>query len=129
MILRLSHRESCAVRAASILPSLCRVVEELVLNSLDACSSNIEIKVDMTTFSFEVKDDGKFETKTVKHRSDYIPPIIHLAYLVTIRQGLGYVPLTYGIKQENGTLLLNMRAASLMDLKEKLLLLFGYYHP
>ena len=92
MILRLSHRESCAVRAASILPSLCRVVEELVLNSRDACSSNIDIKVDMTTFSFEVRDDGKFEIKTVKHRSAYISPIIHLVSPCYDTTGSGICP-------------------------------------
>lgn len=57
---------SSAVRAASILPSLSRVIEELVLNSLDAGSSNIEVKVNMTTFSFDVKDDGECITRTPK---------------------------------------------------------------
>ena len=49
---------SSAVRAASVLPSLSRVVEELVLNSLDACSTKIEIKVDFSKFFVEVNDDG-----------------------------------------------------------------------
>lgn len=55
---RLLNPVASAVRAASVLPSLSRVVEELVLNSLDACSSNIEVKVDIKSFSAEVRDDG-----------------------------------------------------------------------
>lgn len=54
---------SNAVRAASVLPSLSRVIEELVLNSLDAGSNNIEVKVNPGTFSLEVNDDGKSNLK------------------------------------------------------------------
>ena len=50
---------SSAVRAASVLPSLSRVVEELVLNALDACSTKIEIKVNFNNFFVEVNDDGR----------------------------------------------------------------------
>lgn len=56
---RLLDPVSSTVRAASIFPSLSRVVEELVLNSLDASSSVIEVQLDLRTFSTEVIDNGK----------------------------------------------------------------------
>jgi DNA mismatch repair ATPase MutL len=46
------------VRAACVYPSLNRVVEELIFNSLDANSGNIEIRIDFKTLSIEVNDDG-----------------------------------------------------------------------
>lgn len=56
---RLLNPVSSTVRAASIFPSLSRVVEELVLNSLDASSSIIEVQLYLRTFSTEVIDNGK----------------------------------------------------------------------
>ena len=56
---RLLNPVSSTVRAASIFPSLSRVVEELVLNSLDASSSIIEVQLDLRTFSTEVIDNGR----------------------------------------------------------------------
>ena len=47
------------VRASSTIASYHCAVEEVVLNSIDAQSRSIEIIVDLETFSFEVRDDGK----------------------------------------------------------------------
>lgn len=57
-IRRLESNVSSAIRAASVLSSLHRVVEELLLNSLDASSSKIEVVVDPTTWSVVVNDNG-----------------------------------------------------------------------
>lgn len=57
-IRRLESTVSSAIRAASVLSSLHRVVEELVMNSLDASSSKIEVVVDFTTWSVTVNDNG-----------------------------------------------------------------------
>lgn len=57
-IRRLESTVSSAIRAASVLSSLHRVVEELVMNSLDASSSKIEVVVDFTTWSVIVNDNG-----------------------------------------------------------------------
>lgn len=92
MILKLLPRDSCAVRAASILPSLSRAIEELVLNSLDAGSSNIEIKVDMTTFSFEVRDDGERETITAEPHPIYISLIFFMIFPCYETTGAGICP-------------------------------------
>lgn len=55
---KLSNPVINALRASAVFPSFNRVVEELVLNSLDAGSINIKIMIDLDTFSIEVQDDG-----------------------------------------------------------------------
>jgi DNA mismatch repair ATPase MutL len=58
-IRRLSKTDSALVVASSALGSVCQVVEELVLNAIDAKAKCIDIKVNMTEFSLEVRDNGE----------------------------------------------------------------------
>ena len=47
------------VRASSSIGTFHTAVEEVVLNSIDAESKSIDIKLDLNNFTFEVCDDGK----------------------------------------------------------------------
>lgn len=49
---------SSFVRASSNIPSYHSAVEEMILNSIDAKCTNIEILLCPKNFSFEVRDDG-----------------------------------------------------------------------
>lgn len=47
------------VRACGILPTFHGIVEELILNSIDGRSKNIDIVLDLVKFSISIRDDGK----------------------------------------------------------------------
>jgi DNA mismatch repair protein MutL len=54
--IKLNDREK--VRASSIIPTYFNVVEELILNSLDANSKSIELFIDVPNYYIEIKDKG-----------------------------------------------------------------------
>jgi DNA mismatch repair protein MLH3 len=57
-ILPLDEEMHKAIRAPAVISSLHNVVEELVMNSLDAGAGMIEIVLDLASFSVEVRDSG-----------------------------------------------------------------------
>ena len=57
---RLDDDERSRIIASCALPSIHNAVEELVLNSIDAKSSQIEIGVDLIKMSIKVTDNGKY---------------------------------------------------------------------
>ena len=57
-IKRLSNEAGNQIRAPAIICSFHNVVEELVLNSLDAGADYIEVAIDMQSFSVECRDNG-----------------------------------------------------------------------
>ena len=56
---KLEEEVSTQILASSSIPSFHNVVEELVLNAVDASSTRIEIYVDMNHYSITVVDNGK----------------------------------------------------------------------
>ncbi|XP_028396314.1 DNA mismatch repair protein Mlh3-like [Dendronephthya gigantea] len=58
MIQRLGSNVISELRSGVVFSSLAHCVEEVVLNSIDAGSSNITVDVDISTVSFEVSDNG-----------------------------------------------------------------------
>ena len=55
----LSDKVSGLIRATSIFPSIHCIVEELILNSIDADARTIQIIIDTEGFMVEIRDDGK----------------------------------------------------------------------
>lgn len=66
--IRLLEKESSdIIRACTILPEFHSFVEELVLNSIDANASNIQIILDFRSFSVVVADDGNNSHELENH--------------------------------------------------------------
>jgi DNA mismatch repair ATPase MutL len=57
-ILPLEEQEVRKVAAASCFPNIVRIVEELVLNSIEARASTISIEIDFDRLDLKIKDDG-----------------------------------------------------------------------
>ena len=56
---RLATGVSGYIRASSSISTYHTALEEVILNSIDAGSRNIEIVLNFDTISFQVSDDGK----------------------------------------------------------------------
>lgn len=59
-IRKLDDHESRAIRASARFASLHSIVYELVLNSLDANATTIDIGIDKNSLEIVVRDDGEF---------------------------------------------------------------------
>jgi DNA mismatch repair ATPase MutL len=57
-ILPLEEQEVRKVAAASFFPNFVRIVEELVLNSIEAHASTISVEIDFDRFDLKIEDDG-----------------------------------------------------------------------
>ena len=60
IVRRIGHSTKSAVRAPALIPALHNMVEEVILNSLDAGAREIEIRLDFrdNQCDLEVRDDG-----------------------------------------------------------------------
>lgn len=56
---RMSLRLGTLIRASSVVSSLHNATEELILNSIDAQSSSIDLHVDIFNHSIKIIDDGE----------------------------------------------------------------------
>lgn len=55
---KLPESLSSRIRAAQNIPSIYKIVEELILNSIDANSTQIEVCIELNSLKINVKDDG-----------------------------------------------------------------------
>jgi DNA mismatch repair ATPase MutL len=59
IIERLAHEESIKIKSSATFPFFHSIVYELIYNSIDAKSSQIEIGINSKCFSIEITDNGK----------------------------------------------------------------------
>lgn len=52
-----------SLRSLTILPSICQTIEEVVLNSLDAGASSVDVTFDLKEWAFSVTDNGRGMTE------------------------------------------------------------------
>lgn len=58
-IQRLGQQVGDALRSSFILPSMCQAIEEVILNSIDAGATSLQIDFSLEEWSFSVVDDGR----------------------------------------------------------------------
>jgi hypothetical protein len=61
---RLSLRLGTLIRASSVISAVHNATEELILNSIDAQSSSIELYIDFLNHNIKIIDDGAFRKLT-----------------------------------------------------------------